>query len=213
MVLAVKNRPASAGDIRKVSSITGLGRSPGGGYGNLLKYPCLENPMDRGTWWTTTHRIVQNQTLLKWHCTHVCKALISNLKLAVSKESKGLGYLKVPGNKIISSCYWEIIIWQLLLLLLSRFSHVRLCATPQTAAHQAPPVPGILQEWVAISFSNAGKWKVKVKLLSRVRLYRPHGLQPTRLLCPWEFPGKSTGVGCHCLLHNLTGYLLNTYLL
>ena len=47
----------------------------------------------------------------------------------------------------------------LLLLLLSCFIHVRLCATPQTAAHQAPPVPGILQartlEWVAISFSNA----------------------------------------------------------
>ena len=30
----------------------------------------------------------------------------------------------------------------------------------------------------------------------------PHGLQPTRLLCPWDFPGKSTGVGCHCLLHD-----------
>ena len=29
---------------------------------------------------------------------------------------------------------------------------------------------------------------------------RPHGLQPTRLLCPWDFPGKNTGVGCHCLL-------------
>src|SRR5574337_991167 len=29
---------------------------------------------------------------------------------------------------------------------------------------------------------------------------RPHGLQPTRLLCPWDFPGKSTGVGCHYLL-------------
>ena len=31
---------------------------------------------------------------------------------------------------------------------------------------------------------------------------RPHGLQPTRLLCPWDFPGKRTGVGCHCLLQN-----------
>ena len=30
---------------------------------------------------------------------------------------------------------------------------------------------------------------------------RPHGLQPSRLLRPWDFPGKSTGVGCHCLLH------------
>ena len=75
------------------------------------------------------------------------------------------------------------------------------------------PIPGILQartlEWVAISFSNAGKWKVKVKSLSRVRLYRPHGLQPTRLLRPWDFPGKSTGVGCHCLLHYLWQYLTN----
>ena len=35
---------------------------------------------------------------------------------------------------------------------------------------------------------------------------RPHGLQPTRLLCPWDFPGKSTGVGCHCLLHNGHGF-------
>ena len=52
-------------------------------------------------------------------------------------------------------------------------------------------------EWVAISFSNAWKWKVKVKPLSHVRLWQPHGLQPTRLLHPWDFPGKSTGVVCH----------------
>ena len=31
---------------------------------------------------------------------------------------------------------------------------------------------------------------------------RPHGLQPTRLLHPWDFPGKSTGVGCQCLLQS-----------
>ena len=52
-----------------------------------------------------------------------------------------------------------------LLPLLSRFSRVRLCATPETAAHQAP-VSGILQartlEWVAISFSNVWKWSCSV---------------------------------------------------
>ena len=45
-----------------------------------------------------------------------------------------------------------------LLLLLSRCGRAQLCATPETAAHQAPPVPGILQartlEWVALSFSG-----------------------------------------------------------
>ena len=46
---------------------------------------------------------------------------------------------------------------------------------------------------------------MKVKSESEVTqscltLSDPHGLQPTRLLHPWDFPGKSTGVGCHCLL-------------
>ena len=50
MALVVKNMPASAGDIRDVGSIPGLGRSPGGGHGNLLQYSCLENPMDKGAW-------------------------------------------------------------------------------------------------------------------------------------------------------------------
>ena len=38
---------------------------------------------------------------------------------------------------------------------------------------------------------------MKVKSLSRANSSRPHGLQPTRLLCPWDSPGKGTGVGCH----------------
>jgi len=56
-------------------------------------------------------------------------------------------------------------------ILLSRFSRVRLCVTPEMAAHQAPPSVAKTLEWVAISFSSAWKWKVKVKSLSRVRLF------------------------------------------
>ena len=41
-------------------------------------------------------------------------------------------------------------------------------------------------------------------MLSCVRLLWPHGLQPARLLCPWDFPGKNTGVGCHFLLQGLS---------
>ena len=32
---------------------------------------------------------------------------------------------------------------------------------------------------------------------------QPHGLEPTRLLCPWDFPGKNTGVGSHFLLQGI----------
>ena len=45
--------------------ISGLGRSPGGGHDNPLQYSCLENPMDRGAWQATVHRVAKSQTLLK----------------------------------------------------------------------------------------------------------------------------------------------------
>jgi len=51
MALVVKNPPASAGDIRDVGSIPGLGRSPGEGNCNPLQDSCLENPMERRVWW------------------------------------------------------------------------------------------------------------------------------------------------------------------
>ena len=63
----------------------------------------------------------------------------------------------------------------MLLLLLSRVSRVRLCANPQTAAHQAPPSLGFSKQepWSGLPFpslSNASKWEMKVKSLSRVHL-------------------------------------------
>ena len=50
----VKNMLANAGD---VGLISGSERSPGGGHGNPLQYPCLENPMDRGAWRATVHAV------------------------------------------------------------------------------------------------------------------------------------------------------------
>ena len=55
----VKNPPANAGD---AVSIPGLGRFPGGGHGNPLRYSCLENPMDRGAWWVTDHGVAESDT-------------------------------------------------------------------------------------------------------------------------------------------------------
>ena len=52
----VKNPPANAGD---PGSIPGLGRSPGEGNGTPLQHSCLENPMDRGAWRETVHRVTE----------------------------------------------------------------------------------------------------------------------------------------------------------
>ena len=57
----VKNLPATAEDI---GLIPGLGRSPGEGNDNPLQYSCLENPMDRGAWRATVHRVTKSQTQL-----------------------------------------------------------------------------------------------------------------------------------------------------
>ena len=70
MVLVVKNLPATAEDVRDMGSITGSGRSPGEGPGSPLQYSCLENPMDRGAWLTTVHRITKSWIQLKRLSTH-----------------------------------------------------------------------------------------------------------------------------------------------
>ena len=58
----VKNLPANAGDTGVAGSIPGLRRSSGGENGNPLQYSCLENPMSRGAWQTTVHRVIKSQT-------------------------------------------------------------------------------------------------------------------------------------------------------
>ena len=59
------NNLLANGDMRDVDLIPGLGKSPGGGDGNLLQYPCLKNPMDRGAWQATVLGTVKSWTKLK----------------------------------------------------------------------------------------------------------------------------------------------------
>ena len=79
MVLVVKNPPATAGDIRDVGLILGLGRSPGEVNGNLLQYSCLENPMDRGVWWAAVHRVAKSWTQLR-DLAHTHEALLGQYR-------------------------------------------------------------------------------------------------------------------------------------
>ena len=54
----IKNLPDNARDTRDMGSIPGSGRAPGVGS-DLLQYSCLENFMDRGTWWATVHEVAE----------------------------------------------------------------------------------------------------------------------------------------------------------
>ena len=56
----VKNIPANAGD---AGSVSGLGRSPGEGNGNLLQYSCLGNPMERGAWRAAVHGVAKESDM------------------------------------------------------------------------------------------------------------------------------------------------------
>ena len=58
----VKNLPANSGDIGDAGLIPGPGISAEGGYSNPLQYSCLENPMDKGAWQATVHRVTKSWT-------------------------------------------------------------------------------------------------------------------------------------------------------
>ena len=58
-------------NVGELGSILGLGRSPGGEHGNPLQGSCLENPMDRGAWMATVHKVRKSRTWLKRLSMHI----------------------------------------------------------------------------------------------------------------------------------------------
>ena len=118
-----------------------------------------------------------------------------------------LGHHRTPSWAPVLSSSFPL----LLLLLLSHFSRVRLCATPWTEAYQAFPSMGFSRqehwEWVAISFSNAWKWKVKVKSLSHVWLFSTPWTAAYQAPPSMGFSRQQYWRGCHCLLQLPTSYL------
>ena len=99
--LVVKNLPASAGDIRDAGLIPELGRSPGGGHGNPLQCSCLENPVDRGAWWATVHRLTESDTTEATWLARTGKELGKSL-LGRYEGTKSLGARKYRDSGRIS---------------------------------------------------------------------------------------------------------------
>ena len=65
----VKNSPANGGNTGDVSSIPGSGRFPGVGNDNPLQNSCLGNPMDRGAWCATVHKVAKELDMTEPACT------------------------------------------------------------------------------------------------------------------------------------------------
>ena len=128
--LSIKNLSANARDVGDSSSNPGLGRSSGGRNGNL-QYSCLENLMDRGTWWAIIYGITNSRTQLSIH-THESNTIIKQ------KKEHFLTTLYTAG--IVTDFMHGV----------QSLSRVRLFAAPWTATHQASLSFTIFQEFAQI---------------------------------------------------------------
>ena len=77
VVLVVNKLAVNDGDNRDAGLIPGWGRSPGGGHSYPRQYSCLENFINRGSWWATVQEVTKSQTLLKQLSLHVFKEISS----------------------------------------------------------------------------------------------------------------------------------------
>ena len=114
-MLVVKNPPANAGDVRDASSIPGLGRSSGEGNGHLLQYSCLENPIDRGAWGATVHRIAQSWTRLKrfssrtqWAPEHLWGKCSCTVHKPFLRKEKKASQVHWTGTSPFLGYRWEV---------------------------------------------------------------------------------------------------------
>ena len=121
-------------------------------------------------------------------------------------------------DKNISLSYWFFIDYCFLIAATAAAKSLQSCPTlcnPIDGSPRGSPVPGILQARTlsGLPFPSpmhkSEKWKWSRWVLSDSS--RLHGLRPTRLLHPWDFPGQSSGVGCHCLLLFLSYSMVNDH--
>ena len=106
---------------------------------------------------------------------------------------------------VLGGLFFDLVLWQNITCYCSVASVVSDSVWPhRQQPTRLPPSLGFSRQehWSGLPFLSpmheSEKWKWSHSVVSDPQ--RPHGLQPSRLLHPWDFPGKSTGVGCQCLL-------------
>ena len=104
--LSGREASCNAGDTGDWGSIPGSGRTSGGGHGNPLQYSCLENPMDRGAWRATVHRVAKSQTWLKQLSTHTPWDPAARWMWVGSQKNNW--YLSIFGSVTICSTLYQM---------------------------------------------------------------------------------------------------------
>ena len=154
----------------------------GGGHGNPLLYSCLGNPMDRGAWRATVQGVTKSWTRMssshfpgggRWH----------NFLNSYTLQTRNI--------------LWLLPVFQVVLV--SESKDIWDSAGPRWDWNLGPS-----HSLLEVCFLNAQAYSALcVPAQSRPTLLWPHGLSPARLLCPWNFPGKNTGVHCCFLLQGI----------
>ena len=96
---------------RHKGSIPGSGRSPGGGCVNPLQYSCLENPMDRGAWLATSHRVAKSQIWLKQLSTHIYTHTHTHIYVCIYKDYKVIILFIYLAVLSLNCSMWGLVPW------------------------------------------------------------------------------------------------------
>ena len=142
----------------------------GEGNGNPLQYSCLENPVGRGAWRASVHRVAQSQTGLKRLSMHACmhwRQKWQSTPVFLPGESQGQ-------RSLVSCRLW------------GRTESI----TTEGTQQQQQQHTYLMGEPMGCTTILSLEVQFSCSIVSDS--LRPHGLQPTRILRPWDFPGKST---------------------
>ena len=167
------------------------------------------------TYYESNYQKTNRKIQIVWHSTGKCQC--HNRQNKNWKNTLDYGRLNSHDNHMQCSILGWILDWEkittngVLGTVAAAAAAAKLLQSCPTLCHPidgsppGPAVPEILQakHWSGLPFPSprheSEKWKWSRSAMPDCSWH--HGLQPTRLIHPWDFPGKSTGVDCHCLFH------------